>query len=232
MITRGWAVLGLFVLSGCASDRLRDGPALVDVSDRVPDLRLDIRYFGDNNFVGTRIDGYGAPKCLLLETVAEALAQVEADLRKQGLRLQIFDCYRPKRAVAHFMRWAKDLSDQRGKSRWYPNLDKSTLVPDYIAEQSGHSRADTLDVTLIQCADVDRVETCQALDMGTEFDFFDLRANTDSDLVDPEQKQNRQILRAAMAEHGFVNYPLEWWHFTLPDPQRPQQYLDVPITVP
>jgi zinc D-Ala-D-Ala dipeptidase len=32
-----------------------------------------------------------------------------------------------------------------------------------------------------------------------------------------EQKQRREILRSAMRLAGFVNYPLEWWHFSFGD---------------
>jgi len=221
-------------MTGCSTNPLRDRAdpdqmLFMDAAEVVPGLRTDIRYFGNNNFVGTRIDGYDAPKCLLLPPVADALAKVEADLRAMSKRLLVFDCYRPKRAVAHFMRWAKDLQNTAGKSRWYPNLDKAVLVPDYIAEQSGHSRGDTLDVTLLECPDVAHPDSCIALDMGTEFDFFDVRANTDSGLISDDQKTNRDALRHAMAKHGFANYPLEWWHYTLPDPTRATQYFDRPI---
>ena len=49
--------------------------------------------------------------------------------------------------------------------------------------------------------------------MGTPFDFFDVRANTDHPEITAQQRDNRQRLRAAMEAAGFRNYPLEWWHF-------------------
>ena len=55
--------------------------------------------------------------------------------------------------------------------------------------------------------------------MGTDFDFFDPRANTDSPHVTSEQHENRRLLRRAMEKEGFRNYPLEWWHYTFqPEP--------------
>ncbi|AVQ00088.1 hypothetical protein C7S18_11530 [Ahniella affigens] len=202
---------------------------LVDVQSLVPDLHVDMRYFGTNNFVGTRIDGYEANKCLLQAPVANALAAVERRLRAESKRLLIFDCYRPKRAVAHFMRWARDLDDQATKPAYYPNLDKSVLVPDYIAEQSGHSRADTVDLAIMTCQSVDDINTCTMLDFGTPFDFFDPLANTDSDKVSAQSRTNRQALVDAMAAAGFRNYPLEWWHFTLNDPEHPGPARDEPV---
>ena len=79
-----------------------------------------------------------------------------------GLRLRVYDCSRPVRAVHHFMRWAADLGDQRTKAVHYPNLDKRELLGDYIAPTSGHSRGATLDVNNAAAA--------EALD-GLEFDL-------------------------------------------------------------
>lgn len=199
---------------------------LVDVRSRVPDAALDIRYAGAHNFVGTRVDGYDAPRCWLHRVAAEALAKVAADLRDDGLRLHIYDCYRPARAVAHFMRWARDLDDQRSKTEFYPRLDKNTLVPGYIAERSGHSRGATLDLTLARC---DAQGVCDPLDMGTPFDLFDLRANTDHPHISAEQRSNRDLLRAAMQRRGFANYPMEWWHFSFKPEPTPETYFDIPL---
>ena len=199
---------------------------LVDIRSLVPDIAEDIRYAGADNFVGIRVDGYGAPRCYLRESSAQALQRVEMALREDGFRLQLFDCYRPARAVAHFVRWAGDLQDQRTKALHYPNLDKRTLLNGYIAAVSGHSRGATVDLTLLDCRARDG--HCRALDMGTDFDFFDPRANTDSRAVTPEQRDNRQRLLKVMAAQGFRNYPQEWWHFSLASEQSRAIY-DVPL---
>lgn len=200
---------------------------LVDIRTLVPDIAEDIKYAGHDNFVGVKIDGYLAPKCFLLRPVAEALARVERTLRTQQQRLKIWDCYRPARAVAHFVRWAHDLADQRTKARHYPALDKSQLLDGYIAPVSGHSRGATVDLTLQQCA-ADGGH-CHNVDMGTDFDFFDVRAHTDTPAITPQQRANRQRLRAAMAQAGFRNYPLEWWHYTLTPEPTPATIYDVPV---
>lgn len=197
---------------------------LVDVSTLVPDIAVDMRYAGERNFVGAKVEGYNAPRCLLLEPAARALAQVEADLRTQNYRLRIYDCYRPARAVAHFIRWVQDSNDQRTKPAHYPNLDKSALLGEYIAPVSGHSRGATVDLTLMDC----RSGTCVPLDMGTQYDFFDPRANTDAPDISPAQRANRQQLLAVMQRHGFANYPKEWWHYTLSSIDS-NTLFDVPI---
>ena len=200
---------------------------LVDIRTLVPDIHEDIKYAGHDNFVGRPVDGYAAPKCLMLKPVAEALARVEHDLRREHARLRIWDCYRPARAVGDFVRWAHDLSDQATKTTHYPNLDKSKLLGDYIAPVSGHSRGATADLTMEQCDAHDR--NCKPLDMGTPFDWFGLRANTDNPDVTATQRANRQRLLRAMAREGFKNYPMEWWHYTLQPEPTPHTMYDVPI---
>lgn len=223
-----------FMSAGCAQTprapvtspaSTADAAGMISIQTLVPDVHLDMQYAGSSNFVGTPVTGYAAPRCYLLRPVAEALRRVELTLRKQNLRLQIFDCYRPVRAVQHFMRWAADLDDQRTKMEYYPRLEKSQLRGDYIAPTSGHSRGATLDLTLMRCDDSE----CVALDMGTNFDFFDVRAHTDAADIRPLQRENRQRLRTAMEREGFQNYAMEWWHYTFKPEPSPDVAYDFPV---
>ena len=121
----------------------------VNVATVAPALIVEARYAGSHNFVGDQIDGYEKPICYLTRTAAAALAQVVADLKSRRLTLKAFDCYRPERAVAHFVRWARNVGDVKTKAEFYPQVDKSTLFADgYIAARSGHSRGSTVDLTL------------------------------------------------------------------------------------
>jgi len=198
---------------------------LVDVATLAPDLRVEMRYAGSENFTGAVVPGYEAKKCLLLKPAAEAIAAVQTDLRSQGLSLEIFDCYRPVRAVHAFVAWTHDLSDQRTKAEHYPNVDKSALLGPYIAETSGHSRGATVDLGLLRC----EAQACTPLDMGAEFDLFDPRANTDSPAITETQRANRQLLLDAMRQRGFANYPMEWWHFSFKPEPTPTTAYDVPV---
>ncbi len=144
--------------------------------------------------------------------------------------VRVFDCYRPVRAVAHFVRWANDPADQRSKAAHYPDLDKSKLLGDYIAPVSGHSRGATVDLTVLRCDARDA--DCEPLDMGTGFDFFGARAHTDTPEVDAGQRANRHLLRDAMEAQGFRNYAMEWWHYTLRPEPTPDTLYDVPVTAP
>jgi D-alanyl-D-alanine dipeptidase len=203
-------------------------PDLVSLAEIAPGVSVDMRYAGSENFVGVPIDGYDAPVCLLARPAALALAAVQHDLETDGLGLRVFDCYRPARAVAHFARWARDLGDERTKAAYYPRIEKSRLFElGYIAERSGHSRASTVDLTLVERAGDGSL---RELDMGGPFDLFDPLSNTDSPDVTPEQRANRLRLRAAMVRRGFKNLPVEWWHYTLAAEPYPDTYLDLPVT--
>jgi len=104
-------------------------------------MDLDIRYASTNNFTGAPVEGYDAARCLLLRPAAEALASVERTLREQGMRLRIYDCYRPVRSVQRFVAWTRAPEDHATKGRYYPDLARSALLGDYIAPTSGHSRS-------------------------------------------------------------------------------------------
>jgi D-alanyl-D-alanine dipeptidase len=196
--------------------------AFVDVASVVPGVIVDMRYAGSHNFVGRPIDGYEAPRCLLAQQAATALAEVARDLAARGLRIKVFDCYRPVRAVANFVRWARDLRDIAGKAEFYPDVDKSTLFRDgYISAHSGHSRGSTVDLTLARDG--------RELDMGTPFDFFSRRSWPGSADVSDEAKADRALLAAAMRRRGFRPYDREWWHFTLSREPYPNSYFDFPV---
>ena len=185
-------------------------PGFVDAAAVVDGLVVDMRYFGDNNFVGQRIDGYERPRCLLSVPAANALAAIERDLAANGLGLKVFDCYRPQRAVAHFVRWAQRIDDLKHKREFYPDVDKRDLFKDgYISDRSGHSRGSTLDLTLVRRADG------RELDMGSPFDFFSPKSWPSDRSVSGEAQKNRARLAGAMTRGGFRPYDKEWWHFTL-----------------
>jgi D-alanyl-D-alanine dipeptidase len=195
----------------------------VDATASVPGLIVEMRYFGAHNFVGRPVEGYERPVCLLTQEAAEALAQVARDLATMGLRLKAFDCYRPTRAVAHFMRWAQNLSDLAGKAEFYPDVDKRNLFRDgYIAERSGHSRGSTVDLTIVSADG-------RELDMGTPFDLFSPKSWPSDDSVSPVARANRDLLATAMTRRGFAPYDKEWWHFTLAREPFPKTYFDFPV---
>jgi D-alanyl-D-alanine dipeptidase len=245
------ALLSCVALAAPAAAGDKDGapPEFVILHDVDPTIRYDIRYFGRHNFVGDRIDGYRQPQCILTRHAATALRTAQRRLLGLGYTLKVYDCYRPQRAVDHFVRWAEDLSDERMKAEFYPNVDKSRLFADgYIAAKSGHSRGSTLDVTLVRLpagpqrpyrpgeplvacfAPVDQRFPDNGVDMGTGYDCFDPLSHTDNPAITGSARHHRDLLRTTLADVGFRNLPEEWWHFTLNNEPFPDTYFDFPVS--
>ncbi|MBR2676133.1 MAG: M15 family metallopeptidase [Solobacterium sp.] len=201
-----------------------DSSGFVSVSELVPDVILEIRYYSTFNFVGERIDGYEEPIALLTKEAAAALNNVSEAVQKKGYRLKIFDAYRPVRAVQHFVRWAKDPNDTRMKEYFYPQLEKDLLFEKgYILEHSGHSRGSTVDLTLYDST------LGRDVDMGSPFDYFGELSHPDYRGITEEQYENRMFLREAMMRHGFEPLAEEWWHFTLKPEPYPDTYFTFPV---
>lgn len=213
-----------------------------------PTIIQEMRYTTAHTFLGERVDGYRQPVCILTRPAARALHLAQKRLLRQGYSLKVYDCYRPQRAVDHFVRWAKDLDDQSMKGEFYPRVDKDRLFEDgYIAEKSGHSRGSTVDLTLVRLPALptrpyrpgERLAPCFApqgerfpdnsVDMGTGYDCFDTLSHTDDPRIQGPQRANRQLLKRTLTEMGFVNLPEEWWHFTFKPEPFPGTYFDFPV---
>ena len=107
------------------------------VSDYVPAVIQEIRYYSTYNFVGDRIDGYEQPCAILTKEAARALKGISNKLNVMGYRIKVFDAYRPATAVKHFTLWGVDDLDLRMKPFFYPDLEKQELFRrGYIASKS------------------------------------------------------------------------------------------------
>jgi len=160
----------------------------VDITTLDPSIRLDIRYATDQNFTKSKI--YDCPKCLLRPEAAEAIVTAQKVLKKKGLGLKMFDCYRPSP-------YQKRLWDK------VPN-------PDYVtppAKGSMHSRGAAVDLTIVDA-------NGKELDMGTPYDFFGREAHTDNLSLPKKVLENRRLLRETLVAVGFKGIRTEWWHFS------------------
>ncbi|TPQ23337.1 M15 family metallopeptidase [Streptomyces sporangiiformans] len=243
----------LAVTAASATARAKPGPKAPEgfVALRTVDRTIiqEIRYFTPHNFVGDRIAGYQQPLCILTEPAAQALHKAQVKLLRRGYSLKVYDCYRPQRAVDHFVRWAEDLNDEAMKGEFYPRVDKTRLFEDgYIAEKSGHSRGSTLDLTLVRLpakptrpyVPGETLVPCYApqtqrfpdnsVDMGTGYDCFDTLSHTLDPRIQGQQRANRLLLKDTLEDLGFVNLREEWWHFTYKPELYPDTYFDFPVS--
>lgn len=219
--------------TGCQKEAGQLPEGFVYVTDVIPDVMLDVRYYGTYNFIGDRIPGYEGPVAILSVPAADSLKAVSDELLEKGYRLKIFDAYRPQDAVDYFMMWAENPADTRMKDFFYPELEKDVLVPqEYVARKSSHTRGSTVDLTLFDMA------AEREVDMGCTFDYFGIASHPDvlpgQEIgayrpINEEQYNNRMILRDAMLAHGFTPYECEWWHFTLADEPYPDTYFNFPV---
>ena len=243
-----WPVLiAAALLAGCAAPGgsvLNPSPAtqslpsgFVYLAAMVPQAQQDMRYHGANNFVGRPVAAYEEARCILSEPAARALQAAQTELKPLGMTLKVFDCYRPQAAVDDFVRWGRDLKDQKTKTEFYPDVPKEALfLRGYIAEKSGHSRGSTVDLTAVvvnaeRASQVVRGPLIDGMDvdMGTPFDWFGEQSHTDNAALSPDIQHNRQWLRALLQRHGFRNLPEEWWHYTLNDEPYPEQYFNFSV---
>lgn len=184
------------------------GPQLVDVSSRIPDAVLDLRYATPRNLVGRPLYPPGA-RCLLQPAVAERLARAAEALRARGLRLRLYDCYRP-------------LAVQR-------LLFEKESRPGFVANPyrggSHHNKGAAVDLGLTGPDGED-------LELPTDFDEFTPRARADAvQGVPPAARAHRRALREAMVAAGFQPSRSEWWHYSAPE-ARGAPLLDMPVTAP
>lgn len=223
-------VVFLTSLSGCSSVPKQpklNQPELVTMpvgfvylDEVAPEVLVDLKYAGYDNFIGRPLDGYRGKRAILRVQAAEALRLVSDDLMGQGYRLVIYDAYRPHTAMIDINAWARDRADQKMKARFYPRIDKDRIFEDkYLRDYSEHSRGVAVDISL-----VDR-SSGKPVDMGGHHDLLDPSSATAYPNLTHRQKKHRQLLKETMERHGFVNYSLEWWHYRLsPEPDTTAYY--------
>ena len=211
--------------TGYKNDVTMDPSGFVLISDLVPNIIQEIRYFSTYNFIGERIDGYEEPCAILTVEAARALKAVSNELFVQGYRIKVFDAYRPACAVKQFVLWGIEDQDIRMKPYFYPDLQKQDLFAEgYIAKLSSHSRGSTVDLTLLD------MKTGKEVDMGSPFDLFSEKSHPGYKGITDEQYENRMLLQHVMVRNGFVPIDCEWWHFTLKNEPYPDTYFEFPVS--
>lgn len=149
---------------------------------------LDIKYATTDNFVHEAV--YPCGRCFLKPAAAKALANARDQLEKQGYKLKLFDCYRPRPVQ---------------KKLWKKVPDPSYVAPP--TEGSMHNRGVAVDLTLTDL-------NGQEIDMGTAYDFFGPEAHHTYSKHDPAILKHREILKSVMESHGFASIRTEWWHYS------------------
>jgi len=167
---------------------------LVEVVTLDSTIKLDIRYAGTDNFLGTPL--YEQARAFLQRPAAEALVRVSRALRREGYGLLIHDAYRPWYITKIF--WDATPPDKH----------------DFVAnpaDGSRHNRGCAVDLTLYRLSDGRPVEMPSGYDEMSERAYATYAGGT------ADERRMRDFLRAAMEKEGFTVYSYEWWHFDYKD---------------
>lgn len=185
-------------------------------------------YSTSNPPYNTRIE-HSIPELFLRKGVIEKLSRIEEKIRAKGLRLWLFDAYRPAEVQSYFY------------NTWFPEYLRKTrpeMSEQEIMEEVGkywakasldgsidplspppHTTGGAVDLTISD-------EHGALLNMGSPFDemseiaFTDRYEKSSGEISETEAAQiraNRRLLYHLMTEEGFANNPNEWWHYSWGD---------------
>jgi len=169
----------------------------------IPDAVVDLKYRGDDNFVGRDVYG-GLRRCFLVDDAATMLIAAREHLHQRApeLTFVLWDGARPKRA----------------QEILFADVEGTAKEP-YVANPheglgSMHSYGCAIDLGLVER------ETGRYVDMGTDFDHFGPEAEPREELqllkdgsLTAVQLANRLLLREVMVRAGWRPLSVEWWHF-------------------
>jgi D-alanyl-D-alanine dipeptidase len=186
-----------------AASTIKLPSGLVDVQDVNPNILIDLKYTGPDNFLKQRLY-FSINKAYLQNEIALRLSRVQQALEKKhpGYHLLIFDALRPV-SVQQKMWDALDSIVPVERAKFVSNPKNRSL----------HNFGAAVDIS-IQDANG------KLLDMGAGFD--DIRKIAYPNLEDSffragllssQQLSNRLLLRKLMQSEGFRQLPTEWWHY-------------------
>jgi zinc D-Ala-D-Ala dipeptidase len=163
--------------------------SLVEITPATHDVVIALAYATAQNLTGRPL--YRRAACFLHPEAAVKLARAAGLARPLGLKLKVFDAFRP--SEAQWLLW------------------NACPDPNFLADPnrgSPHSRGVAVDLTLI---DADGRE----LEMGTPFDAFTPLSHHASTEVPLAAQRHRFLLLGLMSAAGWDFYGNEWWHYQL-----------------
>jgi D-alanyl-D-alanine dipeptidase len=170
---------------------------LVELTSLDSTIKLDIRYAGTNNFMGSKF--YSSPRAFLQRPAAEAAVRAHQALKAQGYGLLIHDGYRPWYVTKMF---------------WDATPDPLRIFVADPSQGSRHNRGCAVDLSLYD------LKTGEPVVMPSVYDEMSPRAFPTYPGGTSRQRALRETLRKAMEAEGFTVYETEWWHFDYKDWKR------------
>lgn len=175
---------------------------LVDVGQMSDQIKVDLKYASEDNFLGQ--DVYmGLKRAYLQPEVAMMLIEASGYLSelRPGYSIVVFDATRPVEVQQKM--WDMVDVPLKEKVKFLSNPRNGSL----------HNFGAAVDVGIVD-------EMGEEIDMGSPFDYMGELAwpvkekeLLEKGLLQPEHIKNRQLLRQVMYKSGFYNIQTEWWHF-------------------
>lgn len=184
---------------------------MVEIDESIP-IKVHMFYFEEMGLKNA------VKQCYVREEVLDRLLNVQKKL-PDGIKICILDTWRPLKLQQELYDfYSKDIikrynlesMDPVGRQKF---ISKFVSIPVFDEMRAPvHTTGGAVDLTLI---DTDG----KPLNMGTDFDDFSEKANTDyyEHHFDREITKNRRLLYNAMTDEGFTNIPSEWWHYDYGD---------------
>lgn len=139
----------------------------------------------------------------------ESICKAQKTLPK-GLCLKIEWAYHPLEVQRKIYFKVKNKLKKQNPTWGESKLEKETekfVAPLDIAP---HAAGAAVDLTIID-------KNGKELDMGQRSKPYSKACYTNSKNISKKAKENRALLIKIMKKAGFVNYPIEWWHWSYGD---------------
>src|SRR6516164_4127490 len=167
---------------------------LVDIQSVDPTIVIDLRYAGNNNFVGQPLYPQGM-RARARPEVAAALSKAQTLLRHYQYGLKIWDAYRPVSVQTKL---------------WEASRNSDYVAKPEVGVGSLHSYGVAVDATLVDSWN-------RPVSMPSDFDDFTPAAMWRYMGRSFEVLGHVRLLQWAMHKAGFSGMSTEWWHFTIAD---------------
>lgn len=147
----------------------------------------------------------------LRKTIAFSLVKSVKHFKKLGFAVRLESVYRSideqkNRFTKRYLSIKEDFPD-----KLYPELlEIANTYTAGIPILAAHTGGAAVDVTLLDYKG-------RLLDFGVPYPHGGIESTTDYPHLARKVKENRKILKDGMEKYGFVNYPFEYWHYSMGD---------------
>jgi D-alanyl-D-alanine dipeptidase len=144
-------------------------------------------------------------------SVAHALFTAAQQLSAMGYTIHLYDCYRSLHTQQQkFIQRVQEMQKIHPEVSGESLLQLANTYTAGIPILAAHTSGAAVDVGLVD-------QHGQDVDMGTAYGDATKQSMTTCLTISKKAQQYRKILCDVMQQVGLINYPFEWWHFSMGD---------------